>query len=384
MRSHCERRAQGERGSALVLALVFLSVCGITMGGLIAFVNTNSSATVSLRVSRGYDYDAVAAMQGAIATVRTGSVCGSGASGFTPGWALNSASRPLRVDCTVVAPPIYDSTVSPLPHSMPSMAYFARSTAESGDNIVFAGAKRRLASVTVTLEDWALRSTYPTWPAVACQYPITLKLYTVDHSGANPAPGTLIVSSTKTFDIPWRPEPDPTCATPTYWRAPDNGVCYSSVPVNVTFDLAALNVDLPAEIVYGIAFNTQSYGTAPTGVDGPYNSLNLAVAPAPSIGGDAELSAFFYNSTFAGFYADGGASGTGTFRRDTGYSYTPAIQVVATDIPSAMTRNDLFSVCLSTVSAPCPDDQALLRANVTYYDGQGVGTGLDVQTWSNK
>ena len=60
------------------------------------------------------------------------------------------------------------------------------------------------------------------------------------------------------------------------------------------------------------------------------------------------------------------------------------IQVVATDIPTAVKRNDLFSVCPSSVSAPCPDSQSLLRANVTFYDGQGVGKSLSVQTWSNK
>ena len=378
-------RRNGEDGSALVLALIFLSVSGVTVGGLMTYMNTSSSATTAVRVGRGADYDAVSAMQAAIATVRAGGTCGTGASGYTPSWTVNNSTRPVRVDCTVVAPPVYDSTINPLPHSMPSIAYQARSTAENGDYIAFSGTKRRLSSVTVTMEDWALHSTWTSWPAAAWQWPITLNIYTVDHSGATPAVGTLIATNTQTFTIPWRPEADPTCATPSYWRAPDNGVCYSSVPANITYDLSSLNLDLPDEVIFGVAFNTQSSGTAPIGVDGPYNSLNVAVSQAVSIGNNVEADALFYNSTFAGFYADGGAGGTGTFRRDTGWgTYTPAIQVVATDIPSAMKRNDLFSVCPASVSAPCPDSQALLRANVVFYDGQGVGKGLDVQTWSNK
>ena len=268
---------------------------------------------------------------------------------------------------------------------MPSIAYAARSTAENGDLIAFTGTKRRLASMTVTLEAFAKRSEYPTWPAGVWQTPITLKLYTVDRSGANPAPGDLIVSNTKTFDIPWKPESDPTCATPSYYRASDNGLCYSSVPANVTFDLSSLNVDLPDEVIFGVAFNTMNHGAAPTGVDGPYSLLNIAVSPSPSVGVNVEPDAIYYNSTFAGFYHDGGAGPTGIFRRDMGWgTNTPAVQVVATDIPSALTRNDIFSVCPTSVAAPCPDNQSLVRANVTFYDGQGVGTSVAVQTWSNR
>ncbi len=376
---------QGEQGSALVLALLFLTVCGVTIGGLLTFMNASSSATTALRVSRGSDYDALSAMQAAIANVRVGNACGTGTSGYTPSWTLNVSTRGLRVDCVAVAPPIYDSTTSPLPHSMPSNAYAARSTAEFGDLVSFAGSKRRLASVTVTLEDWAAHSAYPTWPAAGWQYPITLELYTVDRTGATPAPGQLIVSNTQTFTIPWKPEPDPTCTTSGYWRASDTGLCYSSVPANITFDLSTLNVDLPDEVIFGVAFNTKNNGTAPTGVDGPYSLLNIAMSSSASVGTNVEPDAVYQNSTFGGSYADNGASGVGTFRRDTGWSpYTPALQVVATDIPSALKRNDLFSVCPSTATAPCPDAESLLRANVTFYDGQSVGKSLDVQTWSNR
>jgi hypothetical protein len=89
-----------ERGSALVLALIFLTVCGLTIGSLMTYSNTSSAATTALRKARGTDYDADAAINGAIAKLRTtGATCGTGASGYTPTWTLNNTSVPVRVDC---------------------------------------------------------------------------------------------------------------------------------------------------------------------------------------------------------------------------------------------------------------------------------------------
>jgi hypothetical protein len=377
-------RRANEDGAALVLALIFLTVCGLAIGGLLSYMNTSSAATTAVRVSRDSDYDEVSVMNAAIASVRVGNPCGTGASAVTPTWTLNNAGRPLRVDCFPVTPPIFDSTTSPLPKSMPSIAYEARSTWENGDLVSFASTQRRLSTVTVTMEDWALHSTWTSWPAAAWDWPITLDIYKVDRSGANPAPGDLIATKTQTFSIPWRPEADATCSTSGYWKDASTGLCYSSVPANITYDLSSLNVDLPDEVIVGVAFNTAHYGQAPAGVDGPYNSLNIAVAPSTSVGTNVEPDALFFNSTFGGFYSDGGAGGTGTLRRSTGWgTYTPAIKVVATDIPSALKRTDVFSVCPTSVAAPCPDSQSLMHANVTFYDGQGTGSSVGVSTWSN-
>ena len=92
-------RSRGEDGSALVLALLFLTVCAVTIGGLLTYATTNSTSTGAVRVARGNDYDALAAMNAAIANVRIGNTCGTGATGYTPTWTLNNTSRPLRVDC---------------------------------------------------------------------------------------------------------------------------------------------------------------------------------------------------------------------------------------------------------------------------------------------
>lgn len=90
--------ARGEEGSALVLALLFLTVCGVSVGGMLTYANTSADATIALRASRGTEFDAQGAMQVAIATVRTGTACTT--SVYTPTTAqLNNANAPLRVDC---------------------------------------------------------------------------------------------------------------------------------------------------------------------------------------------------------------------------------------------------------------------------------------------
>jgi hypothetical protein len=101
--SRLRRRAGGEDGSALVLALLFLTVTGVIVSALLGFATTSSSATIAVRSARGTDYDTEAAMQAAIATIRVDATqgvvgkCLTG--GYTPTWTLNNPSIPVRVDC---------------------------------------------------------------------------------------------------------------------------------------------------------------------------------------------------------------------------------------------------------------------------------------------
>lgn len=90
------RRAHphGEEGAALELALLFMIATALIVTVLLGFTSTSSRATVVTRTTRGTDYDADAAMQAAIATVRVGS-CAS----FTPTFTLNNPTA-LRVDCS--------------------------------------------------------------------------------------------------------------------------------------------------------------------------------------------------------------------------------------------------------------------------------------------
>jgi hypothetical protein len=148
----------------------------------------------------------------------------------------------------------------------------------------------------------------------------------------NGVPDTLLGTTTQTVTIPWRPQADPTCATPTAWRAGD-GQCYNGFAFNATFDLSSLNVTLPNDVIVGVAYNTQSYGAAPIGVTGPYNSLNVGVptGQTASVGTDDSSDAVFWSTSYAPFYADGGTGGVGTFRQDTAWTPngTVALKITA-------------------------------------------------------
>ena len=222
---------------------------------------------------------------------------------------------------------IYDSIPTPLPPNKPSLGYQATQSAEFGDHVAFAGTKRNLKSVTVMMSNWALHSTYPTLPDAGFTHPITFNIYQVDNSGAVPQPGTRIASLTQSFVMPWRPEADPTCAGGTAWRASD-GSCYNGYAFTITFDFSSLALTLPEEVIFGVAYNTNTWGYQPIGQPGPYESLNFALnTTAPSVGTDVNLDDVFYNTKTAGWYADHGAGGVGTFRRDTEWSgYVPAVR----------------------------------------------------------
>jgi hypothetical protein len=97
------RRATGDEGSALVLALLFLTTSAVIVTALVGFSTTSSAGTSALRAARGTDYDAASAMQAAIATIRVGATEGYAGNclngGYTPTWTINNTARPVRVDC---------------------------------------------------------------------------------------------------------------------------------------------------------------------------------------------------------------------------------------------------------------------------------------------
>ena len=238
----------------------------------------------------------------------------------------------------------YDSVPAPLPPNFPSLGYQATQTTELGDHIAFTGTERQLTSVTAALSIWARHSEYPAMPAEGFTHPITLNLYQVNNSGATPAVGALIASVTDDFLIPWRPEGDPTCPNTGYgegfaWRASD-GQCYNGYAFTIVFDLASQNLVLPDEIIYGLAYNTQTYGAAPLGANGPYNSLNfgLADASAPTVGTDVNADVVFWNTSTAGWYTDRGVGGVGVFRPDTHWTgYVPAVRFEVAAPPPELT-----------------------------------------------
>jgi hypothetical protein len=222
---------------------------------------------------------------------------------------------------------LYDSIPATLPGNLSSLGYQATQTRQFGQAITLAGGAGLYdLTVTVLMSNWAYESTYQAiGTSSGFNVPMTLNLYTDPGSGA--AVSSAFATSSVSAAIPWRPEPGSGgCAPPTY-RAAD-GLCYNGSLSAVTFNFG--NVNLPANLIYGLAFNTQTWGYNPVGVAGPYNSLNFALnTVAPSVGSDTVPGTVYWDTLTAGWYTDGGAGGVGTFRRDTAWSYTPAATFTA-------------------------------------------------------
>jgi len=107
-------------------------------------------------------------------------------------------------------------------------------------------------------------------------------------------------------------------------------------------------VTVPNNVVWGVAFDTETWGAHPVNYDGPFDSLNPAVTPSVSVGTDANPGGALLDSTEAGQYYScysgpnyTGAliSGcpTGSFRDDpSGWvGYVPAAQFVVAPATNA-------------------------------------------------
>ena len=214
---------------------------------------------------------------------------------------------------------IYSNIPNALAGNYPSQPFQAQQTFEFGDRINFDGTDRTLQSATVTMSSWARSEDYGN--AVSFQHPLTLNIYA---AGSGNTPGALLGTVTQMQTILFRP---------TGWN-------FNGIACNVTFDLSGLNLTTGNSIVWGIEYNTQTYGDNPIGADGPWNSLNVALNTAAgggvTVGSNDNLDDVMWNTTTAGWYTDGGAGGVGVFRQDTGWTgYTPMISFSAVPTPGA-------------------------------------------------
>ena len=210
---------------------------------------------------------------------------------------------------------IFDSIPNVLPSNSSSLGYQATATRALGDKISFAGTSRNLLSGAVTLSSWACQSgawntSCTTTPGATFSHPITLHIY---NTGAGDSVGSLVASRTQTFNIPYRPTADPTCATVTAWRD-TNGNCFNGLNHVVVFDLSGITV--PDSVIYSVEYNTQTYGPTPIGSDGPYSSLNVSLnAAAPTVGTNVSADQIYWDSTYlgrpAGLSADNGWTANG-------------------------------------------------------------------------
>lgn len=217
---------------------------------------------------------------------------------------------------------VYDAVPDPLASSYLSQPYQAQQTAEFGAKIQFATGSRTFESVNVVLNSWACQTgswnlgDCVTSPGATFNQAVTLKIYSVASDGTK---GSVLKEVTQTFAIPYRPSANSACGNNTQWMNEADG-CQNGYNVPVTFNLNG--VTLPDQIIYGVAINTQSWGYSPTGVDGPYNSLNFSVVdtPQPTIG------------TSLGVFRAYAGNGN-EFQAESGWgTQTPAVQFNVTNV----------------------------------------------------
>lgn len=269
----------------------------------------------------------------------------------------------------------YDSIPSPLPGNLASLGYEATASDEFGDRVVFAAnTGRRLFSVTQTMSSWGCES--GSWYAGDCvstpgstfSHPITLNIYNVGPGGSV---GSLIYSATQSFNIPYRPSADyVNCSDGTWFEGSD---CFNGLATNITFNIPAV-VNLPNEVIYGIAYNTTHYGAAPIGESAlcyaesggcGYDSLNVALEGVTTVGSNYDPNDAYWDTSYAPFYCDGGTGGVDVFRRDapsigcnwTGYQ--PSVRFSVTNVP--------------TNANQCKNNgwQSRTRADGTFFKNQG-------------
>lgn len=240
---------------------------------------------------------------------------------------------------------IYDSTVRA--GNVPSQAFEATSTSEFGDRITFAGSARELERVTVSLSSWGCGSghwydaTCVTRPGSTFTHAITFNIYA---AGTGATAGALIATRTQTFKIPLRPSTDAVNCTGGRWYDAASKTCFNGLQTFITFDFQKQHVTLPDTIVYGVTYNTTSFGYSPIGTSAAcytssagcgYDSLNVGLGTTMKVGSKPNPDTAFMYSTWAGNYCDNGAAGTGTFRLDSptsacwGAYGTPAVRFTA-------------------------------------------------------
>jgi uncharacterized repeat protein (TIGR01451 family) len=238
---------------------------------------------------------------------------------------------------------IYDSTVIPLPGNLPSVGAEAYGFKEIGDAITFAGTSRNLNAVTATMSSWGCQNGHwntadcVTTPGATFSIPITLNIY----NAGSPTPGSLIATKTQTFSIPYRPSSDNTNCTGGKWF--DGTTCFNGQAHNITFDLTSLGITLPSSVVFGITYNTTSFGPNPVGTGAPcfsssggcgYDGLNVALSPAATVGSKPFPATLYWDNAFASNYCDNGTAGINVFRLDSPTSacwggLVPAVQFIA-------------------------------------------------------
>ena len=195
-----------------------------------------------------------------------------------------------------------------------SQPYQAESLAEFGDRINFGGDDRLLTSVTAWMDSYAGASDWTNYGGntvvggvAGYMHDFTFNIY---EAGSGSLPGALLGSVTQSQFVRY-----------------ETGGALGGL-FAMTFDLSGLSLLAPDSIVYGLAFNTETYGANPTGSSGPYNGLNFALsmegASGITTGSNANLGDVFWANANLG----------GAFQANYGWDPYPGIGTALTPIVS--------------------------------------------------
>jgi hypothetical protein len=223
---------------------------------------------------------------------------------------------------------VYSNIPTTLAPNYTSLSFQATQTSEFGNLVHLGGTARTLNSVSVVLSNWTPASRYPDLAAVNAtgyNYDLTLNLYNVGTGGTV---GSLLATVTQSQFIAWRPEGDaqqcgnlPDYGTFQQWYSNDDNACHGGQAQLASFDFSSLAVNLPEDVIVGLAFNTQSYGAQPTGVEGPYTWLNFAVGPTSTTVGSNDADVNYVATTYPGWEPARGPE----FGRDTDWGNEQAM-----------------------------------------------------------
>lgn len=211
------------------------------------------------------------------------------------------------------SPLVYDNITPESRVANPvSLGYAATGTTEFGSQIALGReggvvnpeVEVLMSSWTCETGEWNIGCT-TTDPSATFDAELTLNVYEV---GFGNTVGSLIISQTDTFAIPFRPTSDPTCLSVTQYRA-TNGKCYNGFPTPVSFDLSA---SLPHNVIVSVEFTPS----------GDTNSLNVGLEGPPTIGHNPL-------DGLEGIYWDSTSYNTGTFELDTSNEFGPGEQIAA-------------------------------------------------------
>jgi hypothetical protein len=170
---------------------------------------------------------------------------------------------------------IYKNIPSPRPKAgLPALGFESDSVSEFGGEVQFGGTARTSPTIVVDLESYACQSgsgaTCTTAKGASFEWPITLNVYRV---GSLSSP---IARITKTVKIPYRPSARAKCPLEMPEDVKGYGMeCAFAKAAKASFALPGAT--LPAAAVIAVAYNTETYGSEPTGEAGPYDSLNVAI-----------------------------------------------------------------------------------------------------------